>query len=194
MIPYLRAAVAAPAFSVLTLNVAFADQSQVDDTPDKVVKRPAGSMGPCMAFDQIKLTESQISGLLAAADEIDQVRENSHGGFYEIGPETMAKFDAVARKHGLSGYLEFKTIRANVIQVFSGYDRVTKRYVGREQLIRVRVARTKADRRMSAKEKTDEIDSLEAQRQCTLPAIKFRSNIDLVHKNYAPLVSSKFQR
>ncbi|WP_204302796.1 hypothetical protein, partial [Stenotrophomonas maltophilia] len=62
-----------------------------------------------MAFDQIKLTESQISGLLAAADEIDQVRENSHGGFYEIGPETMAKLDAVARKHGLSGYLEFKT-------------------------------------------------------------------------------------
>jgi len=58
----------------------------------------------------------------------------------------------------------------------------------------VRVARTKADRRMSAREKADEIDSLEAQRQCTIPPIKFRSNIDLVHKNYAPLRSSKFQR
>lgn len=194
MTPHLRAAAAALAFCAFTLNFALGDQSQIDDTPDKVVKRPAGSLGPCMEFDQIKLTEKQIIGLLAAADEIDDVRENSEDGFYKTGPETTAKLDAVARKHGLSGYLEFKTIRANVIQVFSGYDRVTKRYVGREQLIRVRVARAKADRRMSAKEKADEIDSLEAQRQCTLPVIKFRSNIDLVHKNYAPLESSKFQR
>ncbi|CCD97860.1 conserved hypothetical protein [Bradyrhizobium sp. STM 3809] len=147
-----------------------------------------------MEFVQIKLTEKQIIGLLAAADEINQIRENSHDGFYQTGPETTAKLDAAARKYDLSGYDEFKTIRANVIQVFTGYDDVTKRYVGREQLIRLQVARIKADRRIPANEKVHEIEITEAQRQCTIPAIRFRSNIDLVHEHYAPLRSSDFQK
>jgi hypothetical protein len=194
MTPHMRMVAVALALSAFTLNVAFGGQNEYDDSPDKVVKRPDGALGPCIEFVQIQLTEKQILGLLAAADEIDDIRENSSDGFYKTGPETTAKLDAVASKHGLSGYDEFKTIRANVIQVFSGYDKITKRYVGREQLIRVDVARTKADRRKSANQKAFEIEIIEAQRQCTLPAIKFRSNIDLVHKHYAPLRSSKFQR
>lgn len=194
MTPHVRIVAVALALSALTLNVAFGSQNEYDDSPDKVVKRPDGALGPCMEFVQIKLTEKQILGLLAAADEIDEIRENNEGGFYKPGPETTAKLDAAARKHDLSGYDEFRTIRANVIQVFSGYDEVTKRYVGREQLIRVQVARTKADRHKSANQKAFEIEITEAQRQCTLPVIQFRSNIDLVHKHYAPLRASKFQR
>ncbi|WP_316197518.1 hypothetical protein [Bradyrhizobium sp. SZCCHNS2002] len=78
------------------------------------------------------LTEKQILGLLDSADEVDEIRENSQDGFYKTGPETTAKLDTVAKRHGLAGYDEYKTIRANVLLVFSGYDRVTKKYVGRE--------------------------------------------------------------
>jgi len=46
----------------------------------------------------------------------------------------------VAKKNGLASYEEYKTIRANVLQVFSGYDWTKGHYVGREQLIRIRVA------------------------------------------------------
>ncbi|MGY3450991.1 hypothetical protein [Bradyrhizobium sp. USDA 4353] len=194
MPPLLRAVAAALALAAFTLTAAFGGPNEFDDSPDKVEKRPDGALGPCMEFAQIKLTEQQIAGLLAAADEIDEIRENSSDGFYKTGPATTAKLDAVARKHDLSGYDEFKTIRANVIHVFSGYDAVTKRYVGREQLIRVRVARTRADRRKPANEKAHEIEITEAQRQCTLPAIKFRSNIELVHKHYDALRVSNFQR
>jgi len=102
--------------------------------------------------------------------------------------------DAVAQKNGLAGYEEYKTIRANVLQVFSGYDGVRGRYVGREQLIRLRVARTRADRSTSTNEKEDEIESLNAQRQCTLPEMRYRGNVDLVRKYYARLQKSSFQK
>ena len=102
--------------------------------------------------------------------------------------------DVVAKKNGLAGYEEYKTIRANILQVFSGYDWIKGHYVGREQLIRIRVARTRADRSVSANEKKEEIDSLNAQRQCTLPEIKYRGNIDLIHKYYSRLRQSNFEK
>ena len=88
----------------------------------------------------------------------------------------------VAKKNGLASYEEHKTIRANVLQVFSGYDWTKGHYVGREQLIRIRVARAKADRSLSAAEKQEKIASLNAQRQCTLPEVKFKGNVELVRK------------
>jgi len=147
-----------------------------------------------MEFEQMPLAEKHILALLASADEIDQVRENSEDGFYNTGPETTAKLDAIARKNGLAGYGEYKAIRANVILVFSGYDWVIGRYVGREKLIRNRVARARVDRSLSAEQKKDEIESLNAQRVCTLPEVKYTANIEIVRKYYARLDASSFQK
>jgi hypothetical protein len=168
--------------------------SQAGRGRDTAVATRNGALGPCIEFEQLPLTEKHILGLLASADEIDEVRENSADGFDQTGPETTAKLDAVATKNGLAGYSQYRIIRANVLQIFSGYDQVSGRYVGRDQLIRLRVARTKADRSMSATEKKEEIISLNAQRECTLPEVKYRSNIDLVHKYYLRLRQSKFQK
>jgi hypothetical protein len=146
----------------------------------------------CIECEQMPLTEKHILGLLASADEIDEIRENSDDCFYQTGPETTAKLNAVAKKDSLAGYEEYKTIRANVLLVFSGYDWVKSQYVGREQLIRIRVARAKADRSMSAKDKKLEIESLNAQRVCTLPEVQYMGNIELVRKYYARLNVSEF--
>jgi len=127
--------------------------------------------------------------------EIDQISENSEDGFYKTSPETTAKLDVVARKNGLAGYEKYKAIRANVLQVVSGYDWIRGHYVGRQQLIRLRVARTEADRKMSANEEKEEILSLNAQGACTtLPEVKYRINIELFHKYYARLEHSSFQK
>ena len=75
---------------------------------------------PCIEFEQMPLREKHILGLLASADEINQIREDSYDGFSETGPETTAKLDIVAKKNGLAGYEEYKSIRANVLLVFSG--------------------------------------------------------------------------
>lgn len=159
---------------------------------DKPIAAQGRVLPPCMEFEQMPLTENHILGLLASADEIDDVRENSADGFEQPGAATTAKLDLVARKNGLAGYEEYRSIRANVILVFSGYDRVKGRYVGYERLLRLRVARTKADRTMSAEAKKEEIESL--QLLCTLPEIKYKRNSDLVHKYYARLSESKFHK
>ncbi|WP_063710333.1 hypothetical protein [Bradyrhizobium sp. STM 3843] len=194
MTSLIRRATFALSVCIFTLNFGFAVRGQALSEQDELVTTQDKARKPCIEFEQVPLTEKRILGLLDSADEIDEIRENSQDGFYKTGPETTAKLDAAARKHGLAGYDEYKTIRANVLLVFSGYDWVTKKYVGREPLIRLRVARTKADRDMSEKGKKEEIASLNAQRVCALPEIKYRGNIDLVHKYHARLDASKFQK
>jgi hypothetical protein len=56
MIPHMRAAAVALALCAFTLNVALGGQDPFDDSPDQVQKRPGGSLGSCVEFDQIRLT------------------------------------------------------------------------------------------------------------------------------------------
>ncbi|WP_315704565.1 MULTISPECIES: hypothetical protein [unclassified Bradyrhizobium] len=132
MISFIRRAPLALSVCVLTLNFGFAVHAQTSPAQGKVVATQNEVKKSCIEFVQMPLTEKQILGLLDSADEVDEIRENSQDGFYKTGPETTAKLDTVAKRHGLAGYDEYKTIRADVLLVFSGYDRVTKKYVGRE--------------------------------------------------------------
>jgi hypothetical protein len=147
---------------------------------------------PCMVFEQMQLTEAYIAGLLASADEVNTIRENGPGDVSDPAPETVAKLDTVARKNGLASYDEFKTIRANVLQVMSGYDDVTDKYVGMAAVLRLRAARVKADRKMSPQDKKQELEDLGGP-VCVMPRIAYRGNIDLVHKYYKRLRPSAFQ-
>jgi hypothetical protein len=147
----------------------------------------------CMVFDQIQLTEAQIAGLLASADEVSTIKDYAPGDVSNPGPETIAKLDAVAKKNGLASYDEFMRIRANVIQVMSGYDDVTDKYVGMAAVLRLRAARIKADRKMSPQDKKQELEDLGGP-VCVMPRIAYRGNIDLVHKYYKRLRPSAFQK
>lgn len=53
---------------------------------------------------QAPLTEKQILGVLDAADEIKVITDSAPENIDELRPDTIAKLDAVARKHGLASY------------------------------------------------------------------------------------------
>jgi hypothetical protein len=146
-----------------------------------------------MVFEQMQLTEAHIAGLLAAAGEVSTIKDHAPGDVSNPGPETVAKLDAVAKKNGLASYDEFKRIRANVLQVMSGYDDLTDKYVGMAALRRLRIVRIKADRKMSAEDKKQELEDL-GDAVCVLPPVAYRGNIELVHKYYKRLQSSAFQK
>jgi hypothetical protein len=86
--------------------------------------------------------------------------------------------------HGLSSYDEYKRVISNINLVCSGFDEVTRKYIGREPLIRMQIARVKADKKMSAEDKGQRLLKLNSDFQFVLPDVKYKSNIDLVAKYY----------
>ena len=154
---------------------------------EQSTKSSASPQKQLIQVKQMPLTEKHILGLLAATAEINSITDNAPEGINELHPETIAKLDAAARKHGLSSYDEYKTVDANAGLIMSGYDDVNNAYVGRDALIKLRIGRVKAKRKMSDQDKKDELTDLNDQLQFDLPPVAYKGNIALVTKYYARL-------
>jgi hypothetical protein len=134
------------------------------------------------AVKQVPLTEKQIQGMLAASESIDEITDSAPEDIDKLSADTIAKLDVVAKKHGLASYDEYKTVTENVGLVSAGFDPATNRYIGREAVIRVQIARIRADKKMSAVDKKERLIDLSDQLQFVLPPVQYRGNIDLVAK------------
>lgn len=131
---------------------------------------------------QMRLTDKQVQGYLAATEEIDKVTDNAEEGIDKLRPETVAKLDDISRKQGLASYNEYKQIGDNIGLVSAGLDELTNKYVGREALIKLRIARVRADKTLSAESKKERLDELNDQLQFALPSVQYKDNIPLVAK------------
>ena len=136
------------------------------------------------AMRQIALTERQIKGFLAASDEIHTVTDNTPEDIDKLSPKTIAQLDAVAAKNGLASYAEYITVDENIGLVFAGYDTVTRKYVGKEALIKAKIARVQADKKMSADSKKEALQDLRDDLQLPLPRVEYKNNVDLVVKYF----------
>ena len=187
---YVRLAVAALSFggvaalmAVLPQRDALA-QARESATPVQAARTPAPPV------DQIALTEKQVKGMLAASKEIDEITDNSPEDIDKLKPETIARLDIVARRCGLASYAEYLNVGQNISLALDGYDSVTKKYIGRDALIKTQIARIRAARKMSVPEKKDKISALtDALQFSTLP-VKYKANIDLAIKYYDQIVAT----
>jgi hypothetical protein len=132
---------------------------------------------------QLHLTEKQILSAIAAAPTIRESTDNASEDIDKLKPETVAKLDMVASKYGLSGYDEYKMIMENVGLVLAGTDPLTKKYVGREALIKLKISRVRAGKKMSAADRKEMLADLNDEFQFALPPVKYKENIDLVLKH-----------
>jgi hypothetical protein len=78
----------------------------------------------------------------------------------------------------------------NVGLVFGGFDTVTRKYVGKEALIKARIARVQADTQMSADRKKEALQGIKDGRQLPLPLVEHKNNIDLVVKYFDQLAAT----
>lgn len=129
---------------------------------------------------QMPLTEKLIQGFIAAANEVDETTDSAEEDIDKLRPETIAKLDGIVKRYGLASYDQYRQIGENVGLVNSGLDEVTGRYVGREALIKLRIARVKADTKMPAISKQEKLRDLSGDLQFALPQVQYKSNIDLV--------------
>lgn len=130
--------------------------------------------------EEVLLNEAQVSGYAAAVKEIKAVAYNEDTS----SPETIAKLDAISKKHGLADYSEYKRVGDTVGLIAAGIDDVTRKFVGRDKLLKAEIANTKANKKMSAAEKEGELDRLNDQLELAFPEVRYKGNIELVRKHY----------
>jgi hypothetical protein len=137
---------------------------------------------------QIALTEAQIQGVLAATKEIDPIADKLDEN--KPDPKIVAQLDGIAKKNGFASYADYDLVVDNINLVLGGFDTTTKKYVGPEAVIRAQIAEVQADKKMSAKEKKEELEDLNAALKSPGPAVENKGNIDLVTKYYDKLAEA----
>ena len=141
------------------------------------------------ALKQMALTEKQIQGVLAAQKDMDAITEKLPDNA-KPDAKVTAQLEAVAKKNGFAGYDEYNNVVDNIGLVLGGFDPATKKYVGSEAVIKAQIAQVQADKKMSAKDKKEALDDLNAALKAPAPAIENKGNIDLVGKYYDKLAEA----
>jgi hypothetical protein len=140
-----------------------------------------------VAATQIKLTENQIEGFIAAQDELLAVVEKMGAGFSErANPEYDAELDAVTRKHGFKDLAEFDAVATSISMVMTGIDPETKLFTDPQTAIEKEIEDVRSDVSILPGEKKDLLEQLNAAFKAAEP-IKFPTNIALVKKHYDKL-------
>jgi hypothetical protein len=67
--------------------------------------------------EQIRLTERQIQGFIAAHKEMP-----------DGDPRRQTEFESVAKKNGFKDFAEYDEVAANILMVFAGIDPQSKQY------------------------------------------------------------------
>jgi hypothetical protein len=151
---------------------------------------PPSQMAPAQPapppLKQMALTDKQIEGVLAAQKDVDAITQKLPPNAAP-SPKAVAQLDAVAKKNGFANYNEYNDVVDNITLVLSGFDPVSKKYVGFDAATKAQIAQVQANKQMSAKDKKDALAELNESLKSPPPTIENKGNIDLVAKNYDKL-------
>jgi len=130
------------------------------------------------AVKQIRLTERQIQGFIAAQKEMALVAE-----FDQRAPRLQAESETVAKKNGFKDFAEYDEVAANILMVFAGIDPRSKQYTDARTAMKRKIAEIIADKTISKTDKKELLNEFE-KRLNAAQSIQYPSNIELVRKYY----------
>ena len=135
---------------------------------------------------EIKLTEKQIQGYIAADKDMAKLREGTDPD--KPDPKVEAQAEAVAKKYGFASLADYDEVSINISMIMSGIDPQTKKFSEPPEQIRKEIAALKADKTIPEAQKKQDLADLEAALKTAKP-IKFKENIALVLKYYDKLAA-----
>ena len=133
---------------------------------------------------QIKLTEKQIQGFIAAQEEMSKVYEGTSPDKPDAKLDAQA--EAIAKKNGFVSLDEHSIVTVNILMIMSGIDPQTKEFTEPPEQIRRDIAAVKAEKSIPEAEKKQVLAQLEAALKNARP-IQFKENVALVLKYYDKL-------
>jgi hypothetical protein len=143
-----------------------------------------GGAASAQAVKQIKLTEKQIEGFIAAQKDMAAVTEQMQGGNADKpDPKVQAELENVAKKHGFASFVEYDEVAANISMVMAGIDPQTKAFTDPKVAIQKEIDEVTADTSIPDKEKKQMLEELNEALKSAQP-IENPGNIELVKKYY----------
>jgi cytoskeletal protein RodZ len=133
---------------------------------------------------QIKLTEKQIQGFIAASKDMAKLYEGADPN--KPDPKVEAQAETVAKKNGFANLAEYDDVSTNISIIMSGIDPQTKKFAEPPEQIKQEIAALKADKSVPEAEKKTGLAQLEAALKTAKP-IQFKENIALVLKYFDKL-------
>ena len=127
---------------------------------------------------QIRLTERQIQGFIAAQKEMAVVAE-----FGQRDPRLQTESDTVAKKNGFKDFAEYDEVAANILMVFAGVDPHSKQYTDPQTAMKKKIAEIIADKTISKSDEKELLNEFEKRLNAAQP-IQYPTNIELVRKYY----------
>jgi hypothetical protein len=178
--------IACLAASIAAISVGSA-AAQNKMAPAQAAPPPAAAQQP-PALKQMVLTDKQIEGVIAAQKDMDAITSKLPQDA-RPDPKVLAQLETVAKKYGFASADEYNTVMDNISLVMGGFDPATKKYVGTEAVIKSQIALVEADKKMSAKEKKDALDDLNAALKQPDTPVENKGNIDLVARYFDKLAA-----
>ena len=146
---------------------------------------PATAQSPVQpAVKQIKLTEKQVQGFIAAQKDMSKVLEKIQGATADqLPPQLQAELEAVAKKHGFKDFSDYDDVVDNISMVMAGIDPKTKAFTEPAVAIKKEIEALMADKSILESEKKQLLEELNESLKAAQP-IQFPNNIELVKKYY----------
>ena len=140
-------------------------------------------------FEQLKLTETQLKGYLAAQGELDKLLEKVEKAGDKPNPELVKSLDALATKHGFKSFGELDQVAANISFVFTGFDQDSEGFIEPKKAMQQEIEALKKDKSIPDKERKALIEELGDAIKIT-PEVEHKDNIALVRKYLKPLAKA----
>ena len=136
---------------------------------------------------QIKLTEKQIDGFIAAQKDMESIAEKLQGAVSEKpDPKMQAELESIAKKHGFTNFGEYDDVAATVSNIMAGIDPLTKVFSDPRIAINKEIEEVKTDKSIPEAEKKQMLEELNEALKAAQP-IQYPTNIELVTKYFDKL-------
>jgi hypothetical protein len=133
---------------------------------------------------QIKLSEAQVEGFIAAQKDMAAVTEKMQGEASDKpDPKVQAELENVAKKHGFASFAEYDEVAANISMVMAGIDPQSRTFTDPKVAIQKEIDEVASDKSIPDKEKKQMLEELNEALKSAQP-IHNLDNIELVKRYY----------
>jgi succinate dehydrogenase/fumarate reductase flavoprotein subunit len=148
-----------------------------------VAQAPAGGD----TFKQIKLTDAQVKGFIAAQQEMASLaQQQGNQPTDKPDPKVQAQLDAIAKKHGFQSFVDFDDIAFNISMVMGGLDPQTGVFTDPVASIKKEIADIQGDKSIPEKDKKQILDELSEALKHT-PPLQHPENVEVVKRHRVEL-------
>ncbi|MFL6799933.1 MAG: hypothetical protein ACJ8F3_21285 [Xanthobacteraceae bacterium] len=135
------------------------------------------------ASRQIRLTEKQVLGFIAAQPDMTALIRKTQGLAGDRPSQLQAELQTIAKRHGFKDLKEYDDVVANITMVMTGIDQQTKEFTEPGVVLKQEIEALSADNSVPDTEKVEFLEELKEALRAAVP-VEFPGNIELVRKHY----------